>query len=1192
MGMEVPELLRQKGRRREVLLPFLGAIWRGTGMVAERRERAIRDVVATLAACPQPGGPPALRGIGDYGEPMDCGPAAISYELLRQRILVALDVDGVEVIHGIAEELGLAKDMQGRSGPPGIDYLHRPRMNRNCVRGLPRNGPPPRKSPVNPQIRPNELGGRKPSNLDAKTAKALAVFRQELELLHEDRLGRRQLHVFAGDPASEGAGLIRLSSDDVQGGDTAKGQLLAGRQLLAKVEMPDPRYWIVETNTSGFAKWDLRLGLKWLEPKLGRSIKWVVVREPDRTGRDRETVGHLYSLLQERYVKLYYWWPFGRAVNWATDEMQLDMLHVFATNEGRVIKRRTHGALVNRFLIEGRGWPGTKRFGMTRDEDKFIVPAPAGMKLVLWIAQRYNELGVKGKGGCGMVAAELAEQHGVVLSKEKVRHILSDPIYSTGEWYVHYHGYRVACRRVPLGELAVPRPLYLENLQLLGLKRGHHVNNAPAENLLNHVPFLHANCINLLGGSHQVTPRLMAYRQAGQDKDPNYSHHPLPDNAPSECRGLALPKLAVEAFVVRTLLDIMKSDEIRQAHASAVRAEETEHELKPSEDELADARAKAARLRASLHELERNMPGEPGEYEAWSAERWMEYRDLVKQQADRAAGQLADVEDRGFEVPAVVQALAEADDSNFMQKLERVLTVHTPDDPQVRFARAAVFSALVDKIVLHTTPTGWFIELFGPIAPNGLRAQGTLSPIQAADDELRTLEAAGMLDEPAAGENPDGLETGGEEVEALIEAVYLRSNEEATNQGDPYLVASSCLDEDHNTYAAEQDGVGREPQQRDVRPLALPLCMGEAVLTDFLGYIESCEAVPSRFACYARDDFARRAKRLARYHLLETPPGHGPAWQTPALRLEVERAANSTWDFWSVLRGLVLLVEAIDPECTGASLNTEAAHAIAAEDFRIPLNVAIGKVATMFKTTPAALRDLAREHVRQRNAAMESGDPAPSLPTPDALARADAHFARSWWTPEAMLTGLCIAVRELDPDVMGRSLRNTLAYRRLALTNPQVPHQKTVHAWANRHQRSVDDLHDEARRAVWAERVRAANLCEGSPPLQERWPGPRDHRRRERWTPELMVEGLCVLIDRLDPKHEGRARFKHEEHIRAHGDDERVPYRSTMASLAKRQGLPANEFYVRAYARLRSRKATQSSTDTAGTESGSATRDM
>ena len=175
-------------------------------------------------------------------------------------------------------------------------------------------------------------------------------------------------------------------------------------------------------------------------------LRWVAWRSPDRIARSVLAAELFYEFLKEHNVDLYLA-QLGGVVDWRTHRVYLRTLSIVSVEELELLVERTRGAIRQRYPAEGRGWPGTRRFGFRRNwATKHLETDPAQWEFVRRIHLGYAEFEDGGNAGMRTLQERLARV-GCELSRSQIRRILMDPIYVTGEYCVRVDG--VSSRNVP-----------------------------------------------------------------------------------------------------------------------------------------------------------------------------------------------------------------------------------------------------------------------------------------------------------------------------------------------------------------------------------------------------------------------------------------------------------------------------------------------------------------------------------------------------------------------------------------------------------------------------------------------------------------------------------------------------------------------------------------------------------------------
>lgn len=81
-----------------------------------------------------------------------------------------------------------------------------------------------------------------------------------------------------------------------------------------------------------------------------------------------------------------------REVDWDDDRIYLQTLNIVSEHAARAIVRNSHNAIHSRFVLTGKGWPGSMRFGFMRDRRGWIVADPEAWPFVEAICYGYARL--------------------------------------------------------------------------------------------------------------------------------------------------------------------------------------------------------------------------------------------------------------------------------------------------------------------------------------------------------------------------------------------------------------------------------------------------------------------------------------------------------------------------------------------------------------------------------------------------------------------------------------------------------------------------------------------------------------------------------------------------------------------------------------------------------------------------------
>jgi DNA invertase Pin-like site-specific DNA recombinase len=548
------------------------------------------------------------------------------------------------------------------------------------------------------------LGGRQPLTSPHTFTSATTGLIEELGQPRHLSAGGSHLLVWTDQPDGDGIVFARLSGREVQHGETAMGQIHPARELCDRLGLA-ARLLVVSVNNTGARDFEERpdFGIATEAIEVGW-CRWTMWRDIARLAREPLPQELYLRRMRETGTELYLT-RLGRAVIWEQDRLVLRTLGAFSAEERETIKRQTHEALVSRWLAEGRGWPGSERFGFRRNPvTKYLEVDPEQWEFAKRLHFGYSEVESARGDGLRRLGDEMAEL-GCALSRTKIRDILLDSIYMDGEWSVTHQGVVWPCRRIELPD-PIPAAVFERNRQLLDLRRGKNNRTPPGTFCLNAIPVVHERCADVRDG-RGLQSRLKG-RIQGTRRTRRYKHAP---SIPRRCHGYALEQESLERVVLEALWSLGDSPallsawELRRGRRSL---------LEPStllrRDERRVLRRRLAELRRQRGRLERHF-------------------------LDRlAVGDLVDERDFGELVASVREEIGqlerrleegvgftEAEDQDpraeLRTELERALPIEVPGTPAERLRRQALVKALLVEIVVRDHPDHIEVELHPRVRP-------------------------------------------------------------------------------------------------------------------------------------------------------------------------------------------------------------------------------------------------------------------------------------------------------------------------------------------------------------------------------------------------------------------------------------------------------------------------------------------
>jgi DNA invertase Pin-like site-specific DNA recombinase len=535
-------------------------------------------------------------------------------------------------------------------------------------------------------------GGRTPPPAAFTATSATAELLDELGEPYLEIADRVQLLIWQQEADGDGILAARLSGRELQGGETAMGQVHPQREMASRLGLR-PRLIVVSVNNSGRRRYEERPDFRIIEEAIDIGwCRWVSWRGPDRIARDVLPAEIFYDVLKQRAAVLYLS-DRGGLVDWQLDRVYLRTLGLVSAEEAIAIKERTQTAIRTRYPEQRRGWPGNKRFGFRRNwATKFLEVHPEQWEFVKRIHFRYAELEQRRGSGLRGLQAELLAC-GCELSVEQIRKILRDPIYITGEFTARVDGVAVAQRPIPLDD-PIPEPVFQRNQELLALRSARESTTPVGWFCLNGVPVRHRRCAHLRNDRNLQT--FLKGRILSSSVEA-YRHSPW---VPSSCRGYVLDRAVLEPPIMAALRSLCVSS----ALASAWDARQLAH-ARGFTPQLLDAQLKRfLRSRIRNRELQK----------AQLTRGFLERLDDGERVNEHAYWQLVGAVDaeivqlrqrlaRAVAEPAVGDPVCE---HALAESLASVLSDEVPDDDGRRLQRAALVQALVAEIELTDADDG------------------------------------------------------------------------------------------------------------------------------------------------------------------------------------------------------------------------------------------------------------------------------------------------------------------------------------------------------------------------------------------------------------------------------------------------------------------------------------------------------
>jgi predicted ArsR family transcriptional regulator len=490
-------------------------------------------------------------------------------------------------------------------------------------------------------------------------------------------------------------------------------------------------------------------------------VEHAIWRDGRRIAREVLPAEMIVRILRENRVNLWLS-SYGRAIDWNSDRLGIRALNLVAAEDRDNTERMLQEARLRRGPFAGNGWRNSPpRFGFVRE--------PKTLELVEddeqwpWI-HRAHELADVGtfadEAGLSTraIAKALADE-GCPFDHDRIRQILKDPIYATGEWHVHVRGIPVA--QLPLAlKNPVPLDRFLRNQAKLELRQGSTKRTPLGEFLFNYVEVVHKQCAGELwkNGSPVL---IKGHIAAGRESQRRLRHSP---SVPAQCKGkgralrgaFTWDRSELQDPVVKALRELVEHPEVLEQARLAAR-----HQIACATPQLSDDQRE--QLQRDLIEIRQR--------EQVAAEEWVdravrdssigidEYQRVaaaLKRKRESIERRLdADVEDQRTPAERATPQNVEELKRAFLE----IMSVETPSDPLMRQVRARLFQILVSRIEIDddggpANPITITVE--GHLVPP--TGEGAASPLVAARELLESYAAARSGQTPEAERRLDALD--------------------------------------------------------------------------------------------------------------------------------------------------------------------------------------------------------------------------------------------------------------------------------------------------------------------------------------------------------------------------------------------------------------------------------------------------
>ena len=431
----------------------------------------------------------------------------------------------------------------------------------------------------------------------------------------------------------------------------------------------------------------------------------------------------------------------GGQIDYLNDEFLLNMLTVASADMRNRIVRGLRAGALRKGPLAGNGHLHSTPTGFIRDARNRPQEDPAVWPYLL----RMFELADVGlaSGGVGLsereIATQLAEE-GFEIDHDRVRTMLKDPIYATGEWTVSLSGIEI-----PQKPIELKTPVAIDRFQRIqdwfALRKGSSTNTELGEFLFNYVACVHKQCEGESGGAQNRPIRLRGYRLLQiKDESQKLRHNPVTPACCKQVRGRGKggawgwKREVVEPPVVQELRKLVTHPEILRQAALAERhaVASTTARLTPEqrvdlERELESlAQQRQAATDEWVAELE---PGQPADYD--------DFRRLDQgftKRIESVKRRLAN--DEAMRMSQGSSSATGGQQESRLDAFLEILTVETPTDPRMKALRARLFSQIVNRIIIDDDGKGPItITIEGHLVPPDSPVE-VANPLFAAADFL------------------------------------------------------------------------------------------------------------------------------------------------------------------------------------------------------------------------------------------------------------------------------------------------------------------------------------------------------------------------------------------------------------------------------------------------------------------------
>lgn len=687
------------------------AKWRCTTSSPQDRQQALDRIVALLKG-PQP----RPNGAGDILDASKGGPTTqtsgpISYSSMAPPVVG--QIRDANERHFLLEDGSTWK----------IDSGKKPRTGGKL------GEMPPRSKDRAPQVRRKRpgVGGRQ---LKAPLISSPAELEKYGTIEWSSGSKGARLGFIDLDPRGTTVIICRVTGDER--GETLEGQIGPCLSFCKSKEELTPRLVILAENLSGArhvrgdreptppSNLAVRDDIHHLDALI-ENEGWpqhVVFRSADRVAREILPMAIILGRWERLGINLWLQ-ENGRRMDYTSDQVNLTAMNMVSASERRNIASRTQAGARRKGPLSGIGWRGKTRFGFRRREDHSIEPDPAQWQFILR-AFELADVGIDGTSLSTRAVAKVLEEEGCSFDHDRVRTILKDEIYVTGEFTVNVDGTPLAQTPIILPD-PVPLDRFARVQDKLAQRGGSSTKTPAGEFLMNRVGFVHARCDGMIGPKGDPS-RLRGYRLNRDSKVRRYRHMPF---RPDCCRGFTYERDLIDPYVVGALRDLAHDPDLLRALIAAERPD-----LARTSSRLNDAQRtriengirslENEKIRLAEEQTDSFLSGGDVKPEAFSR-----LLDSINVKLDSERTRLR------RDADAVVSGEPDVQEA-FTKSFLEALPVALPEDEDARILRGRIVQAAISRVELDDSEPGQItLTLCGPLAPEGATADN-VGPVSSS----------------------------------------------------------------------------------------------------------------------------------------------------------------------------------------------------------------------------------------------------------------------------------------------------------------------------------------------------------------------------------------------------------------------------------------------------------------------------